>query len=460
MPLVVSLPSSNRARNSFSTVNNQRMGFAQLHNSHSKEDGLLHSDLQVANLSSNALSLSAADIGQRLWTSYKILNNTLDAPDFQSGTTASTTVCNGTDTFITATLGDSSVFAICHTVNGAMLVLRLNSTNHTVSTPNETVRIRGIYGKKVSVIRSTFFEYASHGLGDGDMEGKLRLSSDAQIDIVTKTQIAQRLQIPVGDIASMQILSTTVDFTRNEPGHSIIVQEQCLLSILNAIPNAKDLNETELAKAVANSIVQKNRWKFNISVLISHVSGPFIQGVYNGHNGFAASSYVAENMVDVFLQQCQLSLTDYALQALSVNRLQASVVPSEPAAAIPAKPATKKRTALTEHDPQQKKRVVRRRARAVEPAVENAVPESHAEASTSTRTNLIHPTIREPGFNYTFLAPSRPPRPLIMGRHAERTFTQIATEDLDSGDEQYLIPAEIPIVSDFDDDVTELGNFF
>ena len=73
--------------------------------------------------------LTPTQIGYRLWTTYQLLDANLgDIPD---GTTAFTTVYDGKNNLVTATLADAAAFAAVDGADNQLLgVVRLNSITH------------------------------------------------------------------------------------------------------------------------------------------------------------------------------------------------------------------------------------------------------------------------------------------------------------------------------------------
>ena len=127
-------------------------------------------------------ALSAQEIGRRLWTTYKLLNQHCCRPNF-AGSTASTTVYNGQDELITATLGDAVAFAVVYLPNGQVhAVTRLNKVIHHPDDDKERFAKAGgviVAGRAQGLNGSLAL---SRALGDYEYS-KLGVCDDAHIDI-------------------------------------------------------------------------------------------------------------------------------------------------------------------------------------------------------------------------------------------------------------------------------------
>ncbi|WP_240920614.1 hypothetical protein [Legionella longbeachae] len=102
-----------------------------------QEDALIWETLEQS-----LVSLNPEEIGKRLWTTYRILDEQILKMEYTDGTTASTTVFDGRSHFITATLADAASFAAIYDNEECLLgAIRLNSVTHKPTDPEEALRI-------------------------------------------------------------------------------------------------------------------------------------------------------------------------------------------------------------------------------------------------------------------------------------------------------------------------------
>lgn len=259
-------------------------------------------------------ALSAQEIGRRLWTTYKLLNQHCCRPNF-AGSTASTTVYNGQDELITATLGDAVAFAVVYLPNGQVhAVTRLNKVIHHPDDDKERFAKAGgviVAGRAQGLNGSLAL---SRALGDYEYS-KLGVCDDAHIDITNIHDLASEA------IGKIQIITTCDGFTDPASKQTKAGHEQWLLQCLQAMQNPGNLPEVKLANLLALNAFNANS-QDNISVLVQTVlkDQAFLIGVYDGHGGTQTSSYVAGHIGMVFEQQCALSPQEYAKQRLSADR--------------------------------------------------------------------------------------------------------------------------------------------
>ncbi len=258
------------------------------------------------------VSLTPQEIGRRLWTTYKLLNqHQLNL----GGATASTTVYDGDNHLITATIGDSVAFAVSYALDGTIYaVTRLNQKIDHPEEDKERLNTVGafvIYGRLQGREGSLAL---SRAIGDEEYRA-FGICDDAHIDVHSVSEFFS------AKISKLQVIVTCDGFTEPVSLQTKYSQEKWLLRCLKNIPQAGSLTESELAKLLALEAFNYHS-QDNISVLVQTVtqSQPFLIGVYDGHNGKEVSTYLAQNIGHVFDQQCQLSPKNYARQRLSADR--------------------------------------------------------------------------------------------------------------------------------------------
>ena len=294
------------------------------HIRNTQEDALFWTTLTKEQLTSENRLLTPEEIAHRLWTSYKVLDKTLDTRT-EAGTTASTTVYDGKGHLITATLADAAAFAVVYDLQGMALgVVRLNSVTHKPSDPAEEERIysTGGYVDSSSGIPRVVGDLAvSRAIGDREYR-KFGVCAEPTIDITSTDEIASKLRIPKENIGKIQVISTCDGFTDGARDQSKKGQEDYLLSVLKKIEHPGVLNEAVLAKRLVDA-AKKDGSQDNISVAIQSITkdtSAFLLGVYDGHGGDTASIHVAENIGGVFANLCALSRADYAEHEFSINK--------------------------------------------------------------------------------------------------------------------------------------------
>ncbi len=297
-----------------------RFGYFETMNSDfrsEQEDGLAWQVLTQEDLTSkNAKDiLDPIEIAHRLWTTYQIL----DVPSLTGGTTASTTIYDGKGHFITATLADAAAFAVIYDKNGdALGVKRLNSVTHKLTNPYELDRIEKA-GGIVRFNRINGRLALSRSIGDFTYK-KSGVCADAQIDIYHVSQLVTELKIDPELVGEIQIITTCDGFTDAASSESKEAHEQYLLDCLKKIKAPAGKPEDELAKILV-SFAKEDESHDNITVAIQTIiqACPIFIGVYDGHTGKEASSFVAQNVGMVFKEQCSLTPGDYSKQKLSVD---------------------------------------------------------------------------------------------------------------------------------------------
>ncbi|WP_419419923.1 PP2C family serine/threonine-protein phosphatase [Legionella sp. D16C41] len=266
--------------------------------------------------------LAPEEIGKRLWTTYRMLDEQVLKEDFEDGTTASTTIYDGKDNLITATLADAASFAAIYHDNGKLLgVVRLNSVTHKPTDPKEKLRIEKAGGFVIfNRVGGTLA--ISRAIGDKYLK-ESGVSSEATIDINSIKALAETFNISPEAIEKIQIITTCDGFTDGASEESKVGHEAFLIAALNeSITEAK--TEAEIAKALVQKALA-NGSKDNVSVTVQTITKntpSFLLGVYDGHGGSKAATHVAQNISSEFRKQCALTKEVYQGQALSVEKNQ------------------------------------------------------------------------------------------------------------------------------------------
>lgn len=216
MPKIIATPSSSKKDTS---MQRDLFGFFETQGKRpAQQDALTRVMLSEQNLTPEGTStlLLPYEIGYRLWTTYRLLDN----PQLKAGSTASTTVYDGRGNLITATLADTVVFAAVYNDAGTLIgVTRLNSIVHTPCDEKEKNRILNCGGKLTkatdsSVVRVDGKLAVSRSIGDHhDQLKEHGICSEASIDIISLEQIADKLKIERASIAKIQIIVTCDGFT-------------------------------------------------------------------------------------------------------------------------------------------------------------------------------------------------------------------------------------------------------
>lgn len=305
--------------------------------------------------------LSATEIAKRLWTSYKLIDANFEKKYTEAkdkdhekevraaGTTASTTVYDGKGNLITATLGDTSSFAVIYGKAGEVLgVTRLNSITHIPSIPSEKKRITESGGDIYGDSTVNFSSYKSSGLkvtrGLGDYsdvymskkEKKKLISSDAKLDITNIPTFLASKGIKQGDVGSIQIISTSKSFTtygenvyETQQERLRAQQEEFLMQELSKIGDGEPGRWTTntIAEHLVGVVKTKEKGGVEVSVAVQNIAlnknNPVLIGLYDGHESESspneAANFAADFIGYYFMKQCDLNASAYAEQTLSTD---------------------------------------------------------------------------------------------------------------------------------------------
>lgn len=272
--------------------------------------------------------LTPTELGHRLWSAYKALD--VPNPELQNcGCTATTTLYDGADSLITATLADASSFVVAYDQAGAPIgVIRLNQRVHTPLDASENQRISDAGGTVIGGrIRNQLGGLAvSRAIGDFTFK-KTGVCSDSDIYIISLAQITEKLGQEPTAIGSFQVISVCDGYTDGAgPNATTAKQELYVLRTLQIHhQNGQSMQEVAIAKALATQALCSGS-KDNVSVAVQtiQIGRPVLMGVYDGHGGPEMASYVAENIGRTFISQCQLTTALYQTNDFSVdkNRVQ------------------------------------------------------------------------------------------------------------------------------------------
>ncbi|MGQ3889287.1 PP2C family serine/threonine-protein phosphatase [Legionella sp. CNM-1927-20] len=323
MPKIISHPKKydpSQAENVFYQDNEQPFGYFEIQNARyrrKQEDALAWETVD------NALnSLTPEDIGKRLWTTYRALDEQVLQSDYDDGTTAATTIYDGKGNLITALLADAASFAAVYDNDNQLLgVVRLNSVTHKPDDAKENIRIADA-GGFVVFGRVDGSLNISRAIGDKNLKGS-GVCSEATIDITSIDDLAKTFHVSPEAIKKVQIINTCDGFTdgasdQTKKGHEEFLQE----ALKEILKENNNLSEAEIAKALVKK-AKESLSTDNITVAIQTLTSEtpaFLLGVYDGHGGHLASTYVAENIGTEFRKQCALTPEAYCEQPLSTDR--------------------------------------------------------------------------------------------------------------------------------------------
>lgn len=295
-----------------------------------QEDALVClTDLNEEHLS----QLTPTEVGQRLWSAHKQLDANYQGT---AGTTAASNYYDGKGNIVTATLADAASFAAVYDKNGQVLkVERLNSITHKPTDPNEATRIReagGVVmngrvnqiiavsraiGDKTSVLEGITWA----GKGRAVPNGKALITAESQIDITSVAQLTHDLNHE--NIDRIEIIVTCDGFT-DGAGRHCQEKEDHEHYLMNCLNSAAGLSGEALCRHLAQSAIDDGS-RDNVSVAIQTIfsagqpkTDPVMLGVYDGHGGADAATFVAQNISTVFAQQCALTAGEYIVHKHSV----------------------------------------------------------------------------------------------------------------------------------------------
>lgn len=289
-----------------------------------QEDTMSFQRLRVKDLSPEGDAvLSSEKISERLWSTYFLLNMRKFP---RGGSTATTTVYDGVGNFITATVGDSSIFAAIFNeeTNEFIDVLRLNSVTHKPLNPSEMIRInqcgglihRGRLNGKLAISRA---------FGDDALRTS-GVCAEPTIDKIHVNQILQRLKISVNpNKIKIWVIAVTDGFTDAAGQRQT---KECHEDYLRAKLKKHNPSGRLSPLVTAEKLVQEamRGSSDNITIAIQIVTletSPFWISIFDGHGKTpAVSNYLADNAHLQFISQCLLKEEQYAAQLESVSKNQ------------------------------------------------------------------------------------------------------------------------------------------
>ncbi|MGQ3891957.1 PP2C family serine/threonine-protein phosphatase [Legionella sp. CNM-4043-24] len=310
----------------FASIPRHACAFAEFQGERDEqEDALLIEFFSEENMTplGDSARLSADEIGHRLRTAFHVLQQMADK---QGGAVASTTIYNGDDRFITATLGDSLSFAAVYDRNNTLLkVVRLNRRIHNLDDVDERRRVLAaggiIEGNRVLSANGMGLA-VTRALGDKNFPG---VCADADIDIISMKELADSCQCSIDEIGCVRLIITCDGYSEPCPADTRAAHEAWLKTDLEEIQRHSPvpLSEGDLAMALAKSALHKGS-EDNVSVIVYTIKPNSTQavlaGVFDGHASASIATMAAESLGNVFLNLCAMTRSDYAQHALSMEK--------------------------------------------------------------------------------------------------------------------------------------------
>lgn len=278
---------------------------------HTQEDAMAYHHIPNSDLG----ELTAEEIGRCLEATYAKLDEQVKEKKtgYGAGTTASTTVVYK-DILVTATLADAVAFAAMYDEKNDLLgVQRLNTVIHKPQNPNETERIKAlggwVAGDRVSCGNSLYALNVSRAIGDYDLhvDEKKLITSEPQIDIIGIEDLTNNLEGKSKDVKKILLITTCDGYTEPVCSDEAKVQEAYLKNHLEFFQG----QESELAEYLVTKALAQGS-EDNVSVLIQSLTLPglssddtIVMGVYDGHGSHLVSNCVAQEMGNIFQQECK-----------------------------------------------------------------------------------------------------------------------------------------------------------
>lgn len=290
-----------------------------------QEDTLCIAQLQMQELTPQNTQerLSPCEIGYRLWTCHLQMHQAICDRNHQSGSTATSTVYDGVSHLITATLGDSVCFAVVYGPTGTLLsVTRLNSLVHHTMVKRENDRVLSAKGTIVNN-RVQGALAMTRSIGDNKpkyrtvFNNKTPISSESQIDTINMSDLPKYTQSSI-----VQLIACSDGFTDgNGADTSKQGQEKYLYEQLSKITNPTTLPENQLAEKLVKA-AQALQTFDNVSVAIQTLrpNQAFFIGLYDGHGGTNASTYLAKKAAGNFIKLSTMTLAQYDQEPFSVSQ--------------------------------------------------------------------------------------------------------------------------------------------
>ncbi len=278
------------------------------------------------------LPLTPIEIGYRLWSSYKLMDAAENEHYQSGGTSASTTLYDGKGYLITATLADTSAFAIVFEHSGSVLgLLRLNQRVHTPTDAIEKERLlsTGVIIEEGQISLGDLRLNVSRSIGDhftSDPGGRAIISAEASIDINHVNTILQTLKIELSQVGKIQVIATCAGFANGavaKEQQTKKIHEDYLLEKLTAISLPGNLSEVALAEQLTRAaLADSSRENVSIAIQTLTKNSPTLIGMYDGHGNTHVAQHVADHIPHVFAEQCRLSHPSYKEQAMSIYNNQ------------------------------------------------------------------------------------------------------------------------------------------
>lgn len=285
-------------------------------------------------------SLTPEDIGQRLWTSYHVLNNDFSTtyPNHNSGTTASTTIIKGND-LITATLADTIAYVVVWGPDNTVLgVKRLTQRTHSPDLPEEKQRINQILtdhpktpltvvgGRIILKSRNNHEMTINVSRAIGDRDFQPAIIADADIHITSIPRILAELKI-INNVEKIQIITASDGFTEHVPrGRKLPDSNQKdekrmhEVFLRRSLKKLTSFDEQSIATQLTEEAI-KSGSKDNVTVVVQtimrvgeSVTCMGMNAVFDGHDGHdgkVAANYSVSHLSGVLDTLFRMSSDEY-----------------------------------------------------------------------------------------------------------------------------------------------------
>ncbi len=282
-----------------------------------KEDTIVY--LNGFNKVKGLLELSPQQVGERLWSTHKRIDDQLKSRNERTGSTASSNYYDGKGSIVTATLGDTSSFAVIFGKDRSVLkVVRLNSVTHNPTYGSrEYSRIKteggdvldGHIGKESENGDLQIYLNVSRSLGDNMSEFSRFIIPDSFIDITSLTELHDGIDPKFIDSTVLLVCSDGFTDAAGE-NQSIVGHENKLKQFLNDNETKKLWGKELCSKLTTLARIHGSKDDISIAMLPLGKEPGFI-GVFDGHIGGAASQHIAENFGENFRLLCELTEEEY-----------------------------------------------------------------------------------------------------------------------------------------------------
>ncbi len=295
---------------------------------------------------------SVQQLGDRLWSSHRILAKRFSqTPQPTGGTTASTTIVHK-NTFITATISDTVLFAAAWNTNDEFIGVKQLSRLHSIESESEAARIQTagvqytfpkddliekyannpearaeakltygpvVYTKNESGKNVLFSLFTLNNgvlsvpraIGDDDF--KPAVVADANIDVHTISSLLKHFNVKA--FGTLLLIKTSDGFT-----DAAVMNQRSYEDFLSSLLRRMSFNKTNEEKIAAYLLMCATKASDDdVTVFIKAIikknkrtdfNGVF--GVYDGHGGCNAATFVMKNLFVVLDELLALSDKEYA----------------------------------------------------------------------------------------------------------------------------------------------------